>query len=166
MHHRTDPLWQSSQWTTCTTIVFWNGARAHSSTRLTSPPLRVTSRAPTPCFKLNGSKTTAWLAKYYYYRERLAEIWYSFFLSPTGPLLSPSPLPTCRHIPPSQLYLTTDLSNIPSTDHHTLLSGTYFNLSSGTSFLTLKRVRVAWFLKPTQLLIRPFLTHHDFPISL
>lgn len=104
MHHRTDPLWQSSQWTTCTTIVFWNGARAHSSTRLTSPPLRVTSRAPTPCFKLNGSKTTAWLAKYYYYRERLAEIWYSFFLSPTGPLLSPSPLPTCRHIPPSQLY--------------------------------------------------------------
>lgn len=105
-----------------------------------------------PCFKLNGSKTTAWLAKsYYYYRERLTGIWHSFFLSPIGLLPSPFPLPTRRPYTPSQLLLTTDLSNTPSTDHHTLLSGTYFNLLSGTSFLTLKRVRVAWFLKPIQL---------------
>lgn len=85
-------------------------------------------------------------------------------------LLQPLPVPFSSSYlspyTPESALLTTDLSNIPSTDHHTLLSGTYFNLSSGTSFLTLKRVRVAWFLKPTQLLIRPFLTHHDFPISL
>lgn len=70
----------------------------------------------------------------------------------------PPPVPFSSYPPPiypESALLTTYLPNAPSTDHHTLLSGTYFNLLSGTSFLTLKRVCVAWFLKPFNSLFVP-----------
>lgn len=89
--HRTDPLWQSSQRTTCTTIMFWNGARTTRPRDLHRPLYASHLAHRPPCFKLNGSKMTAWLAKSHdYYRERLLEydILSSYLLqAPSRPLL-------------------------------------------------------------------------------